>query len=529
MSEEIDRSAALIERLLSEPELRRRFLADPAGILKQHGLPDLAAELGGGKRALMTLELRESRSSLAGVMVAAAAEAVDLAHVVERATPGVLHDAGHALSSIGSGSGTHAHHASHLSAPAAGAPVAGAATPNALGPMAQPAQHPAPAAAPAAVPPAGPAAPAPAAPAPAPSAAAPPAAAPAPSANHEPATSGAVTGRGRLGSHPHAEGASPPDQAGGRPATPGGHDAHRQPAAGMLDTPPTQPADPLVYPGDSASPQQLAAWMGAHAVKAGLPAELPVMAALTESGLRNLNYGDRDSVGFFQMRQGIWNQGPYTGYPTNPELQIQWFIDHATAVKAQYPVLAQNPATWGELVANVEQPAAEYRYRYQLELATAQALLHGAQLAVPPPAPPVPLGQAALKVALQYLQTPSSVGSSRTGIDSSGLVQLAFAHQGIQLPRVAAAQFDVGAPVGREDLRLGDAVFFKDDSGFVHQVGLYVGSGRFLTAPDPSGQPRIASLSDPRFAQHYAGARRYTLGALGDPRSYARSLPTISG
>ena len=146
--------------------------------------------------------------------------------------------------------------------------------------------------------------------------------------------------------------------------------------------------------------------MGAHAAKAGLPPELPVMAALTESGLRNLNYGDRDSVGFFQMRTGIWNEGPYTGYATNPELQIQWFIDHALAVKAQYPGLAENPSSWGELVANVEQPAAEYRYRYQLQLGMAQQLLHGADLTPPPPAPPIPLGQAALKVALAQLQNP---------------------------------------------------------------------------------------------------------------------------
>src|SRR3712207_7734451 len=37
--------------------------------------------------------------------------------------------------------------------------------------------------------------------------------------------------------------------------------------------------------------------------------QLPVMAALVESGVRNLNYGDADSVGFFQMRMSIWNQG----------------------------------------------------------------------------------------------------------------------------------------------------------------------------------------------------------------------------
>ncbi|MDQ6747966.1 MAG: hypothetical protein M3010_07690, partial [Candidatus Dormibacteraeota bacterium] len=89
MSEAIDRGATLIERLLREPELRRRFLDDPARVLEEHGLPELAADLSRGQRALLTLELRESRSSLAGVMVAAAAEAVDFAHVAERAAPGL--------------------------------------------------------------------------------------------------------------------------------------------------------------------------------------------------------------------------------------------------------------------------------------------------------------------------------------------------------------------------------------------------------------------------------------------------------
>src|SRR3712207_7547243 len=51
-----------------------------------------------------------------------------------------------------------------------------------------------------------------------------------------------------------------------------------------------------------------------------------VMAALVESGVANLNFGDRDSVGFFQMRTGIWNQGEYAGYPEKPELQMKWFI-----------------------------------------------------------------------------------------------------------------------------------------------------------------------------------------------------------
>ena len=55
--------------------------------------------------------------------------------------------------------------------------------------------------------------------------------------------------------------------------------------------------------------------------EARAPEQLPVMASLVESGVKNLNYGDADSVGFFQMRVGIWNKGEYAGFPEKPELQ----------------------------------------------------------------------------------------------------------------------------------------------------------------------------------------------------------------
>ena len=92
---------------------------------------------------------------------------------------------------------------------------------------------------------------------------------------------------------------------------------------------------PADYPGDDAGQEELAKWLAKRAEKAGLPPELPVMAALVESGVRNLNYGDADSVGFFQMRVGIWNKGEYAGYPKNPGLQANWFIDTALAHKRQ--------------------------------------------------------------------------------------------------------------------------------------------------------------------------------------------------
>jgi cell wall-associated NlpC family hydrolase len=294
--------------------------------------------------------------------------------------------------------------------------------------------------------------------------------------------------------------------------------------------PPDTGGTPLTYPGNDATPEQIASWMGAQAQQAGLPPELPVMAALTESGLRNVPYGTDDSVGFFQMRLGEWNGGQYAGYLDNPELQLQWFIQHALAVREQDPALAQSPDAWGQWIADIERPAPQYRYRYQLQLDAAQQLLAGANLTPVAAQPAETVEQEALAVAMRYIGTPYQWGGSSpaTGFDCSGLVQYAYEQEGIQLPRVAAEQFDVGVPVSRNDLQPGDAVFFQDPNGYVHHVGLYIGDGKFIDAPETGEDVRIDSLSEPYFAQQFAGARRYTAAALGNPATYARTLPTVS-
>jgi hypothetical protein len=132
------------------------------------------------------------------------------------------------------------------------------------------------------------------------------------------------------------------------------------------------------YPGDGAPQEQLAKWMAKQAEQAGLPPELPVMASLVESGVQNVNHGDADSVGFFQMRAGIWNRGPYAGFPENPKLQVKWFIDNALNVRRQRIAAGKpidDPGSYGEWIADVERPAAQYRYRYQLRLSEARRLL----------------------------------------------------------------------------------------------------------------------------------------------------------
>jgi cell wall-associated NlpC family hydrolase len=134
------------------------------------------------------------------------------------------------------------------------------------------------------------------------------------------------------------------------------------------------------YPGDHAPRSAIAAWMGDAAQRAGLPRELPVMAALVESGLKNDHYGDRDSLGFFQMRTSIWNHGKYAGFSNDPRKQLRWFIDEATALKAErmhqgVAGFGSDPHKWGDWIADIERPAAQYRYRYQVQLDAARQLL----------------------------------------------------------------------------------------------------------------------------------------------------------
>jgi hypothetical protein len=128
------------------------------------------------------------------------------------------------------------------------------------------------------------------------------------------------------------------------------------------------------YPGDDAPKAKIARWMGDWAARSGLPRELPVMAALVESSLHNDRGGDRDSVGYFQMRTGIWLKS-YPGYPTHPERQLKWFITKALEVQDGRTAWNRDPSRWGEWCADVERPEDRYRGRYQQRLPEARRLL----------------------------------------------------------------------------------------------------------------------------------------------------------
>ncbi|GAA2975933.1 C40 family peptidase [Actinokineospora diospyrosa] len=99
-------------------------------------------------------------------------------------------------------------------------------------------------------------------------------------------------------------------------------------------------------------------------------------------------------------------------------------------------------------------------------------------------------------------------GPSRgdTGFDCSGLTTAAYAAAGITLPRTADTQYHAGPRVpDGQPLLPGDLVFYGTPTK-IHHVGLYLGGGLMIDAPD-FGQ--VVKIEPYRYnGDDYAGATR---------------------
>ncbi|MET8828407.1 NlpC/P60 family protein [Streptomyces sp. NPDC004610] len=105
---------------------------------------------------------------------------------------------------------------------------------------------------------------------------------------------------------------------------------------------------------------------------------------------------------------------------------------------------------------------------------------------------------AAVSYARQKLGSPYVWGATGPdAFDCSGLIQAAYRSAGVALPRTTYAQIDAGRRISRAELRPGDLVFFY--SGISH-VGLYIGDGRMIHAPNPSAPVRVAPIDQMPFA-----------------------------
>ncbi|MFI1442213.1 C40 family peptidase [Streptomyces fructofermentans] len=137
---------------------------------------------------------------------------------------------------------------------------------------------------------------------------------------------------------------------------------------------------------------------------------------------------------------------------------------------------------------------------------TARASRASRSAASPRDAGPVPSGttasnsRAAAAIAYAYEKLGSPYVWGATGpdaFDCSGLMQAAYRDAGIALPRTTYAQINAGQRVARSELQPGDLVFFY--SGISH-VGLYIGNGQMIHAPNPSAPVRVAPITEMPFA-----------------------------
>ena len=104
----------------------------------------------------------------------------------------------------------------------------------------------------------------------------------------------------------------------------------------------------------------------------------------------------------------------------------------------------------------------------------------------------------AVAYARQKLGSPYVWGATGPdAFDCSGLVLAAYRSAGVSLPRTTYAQIDAGRRVSRSELLPGDLVFFY--SGISH-VGLYIGNGQMIHAPNPSAPVRVAPVDQMPFA-----------------------------
>jgi cell wall-associated NlpC family hydrolase len=85
-------------------------------------------------------------------------------------------------------------------------------------------------------------------------------------------------------------------------------------------------------------------------------------------------------------------------------------------------------------------------------------------------------------------------------------VYWAYRRLGVTVPHNSYALYETGRRVSRKHLKPGDVLVF---SGLGH-VGLYLGGGRMVHAPETGRRVEVVRLRGSRYGQRLVAARRVT-------------------
>jgi cell wall-associated NlpC family hydrolase len=110
----------------------------------------------------------------------------------------------------------------------------------------------------------------------------------------------------------------------------------------------------------------------------------------------------------------------------------------------------------------------------------------------------------AVQTALAQLGDSYSWGASGPSrFDCSGLTMYSWGKAGVSLSHSSSAQYGEGRHVSRANLMPGDLVFFGSPN--IHHVGMYIGNGKMVHAPNPS---KPVQINDVDYMSGYVGAVR---------------------
>ena len=193
--------------------------------------------------------------------------------------------------------------------------------------------------------------------------------------------------------------------------------------------------------------------------------------------------------------------------------------DAAAAAAAQRATLGRVQGELSGLVAaEAQRRAAEESRRAQAALASRQARDTAApaarstpttrapgatpQVTGPAPGPPASGASAAVAKAKEQIGKPYEWGAAGPdSFDCSGLTSYAWRAGGRSLPHSSRAQYSATTRVPVESVAPGDLLFYGNP---IHHVGLYIGDGQMIEAPETGKNVRIASI----YRSGYTGAGR---------------------
>lgn len=99
-------------------------------------------------------------------------------------------------------------------------------------------------------------------------------------------------------------------------------------------------------------------------------------------------------------------------------------------------------------------------------------------------------------------------GNTILGIDCSAYVKKVYGLMGVSLPRTAREQFKEGEEIEKEELSVGDLVFFRTYASFPSHVGIYLGNNLFIHASSRGKKVTIDNLETPYYVKRFIGAKR---------------------